>query len=94
MSRYIMMGKYHEDSIKSANPNRTEKAGRLIHELGGEVIDIYALLGNFDLVVIVELENEKIAMKASLGLSALTGISFSTYPAVSISDFDRIIGDA
>jgi len=31
-------------------------------------------------------------MKASLGLSLFTGISFSTLPAVSIDDFDKIMG--
>ena len=31
------------------------------------------------------------AMKASVALSKLTGISFATYPAVTVEDFDKMM---
>ena len=61
--------------------------------LGGEVKEIYALLGEWDLVLIVKLGDMNTAIKASLCLSLLTNISFSTYPALPVDDFDRIIGN-
>ena len=73
--------------------DRTSKAVALIEELGGEIKGMYALLGAYDFVMIVDLPKIETAMKASLGLSLLTGISFSTYPAVTVDDFDRIIGE-
>ena len=92
MTTFFMMGKYSTESIKDMSPVRTEKAVNLITELGGEVKSIYALIGGYDLVLIVELEDLKTSMRASLGLTLLTGINFSTFPAVSVEDFDKIIG--
>ncbi|MCD4781936.1 MAG: GYD domain-containing protein [Candidatus Omnitrophica bacterium] len=93
MQTFFMMGKYSSENIRNASPDRTEKAIGLINELGGEVVSIYALLGGYDLVLIVKLSDLSVAMKVSLGLSVLTQISFSTYPALAVDDFDRIIGN-
>ncbi len=92
MQTFLLMGRYSVDAVKEMSVNRTEKAVELIVELGGKVISMYALLGGYDLVLIVELPNIEAAMKASLGLTLLTGISFSSFPAVSVSEFDKIIG--
>ena len=67
------------------------EAIKLVDEMGGKVVSIYALLGGYDLVLTVELPGNDEAMKLSLGLSLLTGISFSTFPAVSVADFDKIM---
>ena len=93
MSSFFMLGKYTSDSIKEMNPNRTDKAIGLIKELGGKVHSIYALLGEYDLAMIVDLSDNEKAMKASLGLAMLTGITFKTLPAVNVNDFDKIIGE-
>jgi uncharacterized protein with GYD domain len=87
------MGRYSPDAIKNMDVNRTDKAVSLIKSQGGKVHSIYALLGGYDLALIVELANVEIAMKVSLGLSLLTGISFSSFPAVSVDDFDKIMGE-
>lgn len=92
MTTFFMMGKYSADSIREMSPVRTEKAVKLIEELGGEVTSMYALAGGYDLVLIVTLNRLETAMRASLGLTLLTGINFSTFPAVSVEDFDKIIG--
>lgn len=93
MNSFILIGKYSPEAVKEMGADRTQKSTRLINELGGEVKAMFALLGGFDVVMIVDLPSTESAMKASLGLNILTGISFSTFPAVSINDFDRIIGE-
>jgi len=90
MAVYFMFGKYSPESIKGINGKRTEEALSLIKRLGGKVRDVYTLLGPMDLVFIVELPGNLEAMTASLALSRLTGISFSTSPAVNVDDFDKI----
>ena len=92
MQTFFIIGKYSSDSIKDMSVDRTSKATVLIQELGGIVVSMYALLGGYDLCLIVELADTETAMKASLGLSLLTGISFSSFPAVSVDDFDKIMG--
>ena len=71
---------------------RTTKANQLISDNGGSVKSGYALLGETDLVLIVDFPSVGDAMKASVGLSKLLGIGFSTAPAVSMQEFDQLVG--
>ena len=91
MATYIMFGKYSQDSIKIIDAKRTEKAKELIKEYGGEIKSGYALLGKTDLVLIMELPDLERAMKTSVALSKVLGISFTTSPAVSMDDFDKLM---
>jgi uncharacterized protein with GYD domain len=91
MATYIMFGKYSPDSIKLISAKRSEQATDLIKKNGGKVKEGYSLLGKTDLVIIVELPNNEQAMKTSVGLSKMLGISFTTAPAVSIEDFDKLM---
>jgi len=59
----------------------------------GEVKSMYALLGEKDLVFIVTFPDVTQAMKASVALSKLTGISFTTLPAVTVEEFDKMMND-
>lgn len=90
MSTFFMFGKYSSEAIKGIAASRTEKSRTIISELGGSLTSAYALLGNYDLALIVELPDAETAMKASLALNKLTGIAFSTVPAVSVETFDKL----
>ncbi len=91
MSTYVFFGKYTSESMKGVSAKRTEDAAAFLRSIGGEVQNGYALLGNTDLVLIVELPDNERAIKASAGLTKLTGIAFTTAPAVSIKEFDRLM---
>lgn len=92
MSTYLMFGKYSPDSVRAISPERTQGSIDLIKKNGGELKGGYALLGEIDLVLIVDLPDTERAMKVSAALGNLLGISFSTAPAVSIQDFDQFMG--
>ena len=91
MATFIMFGKYSQESIKQISAKRTEKAIELFKKNGGEIKSGYALLGKTDLVLIVELPDLGQAMKTSVALSKMLGISFTTAPAVSMADFDELM---
>ncbi len=91
MATYLMFGKYSIDAVGKISALRTKNATAVIGDLGGKVNAAYALLGEKDLVLIVELPGTEEAMKASLALSKLLGISFATLPAVSVEEFDKLI---
>ena len=93
MATYFMFGKYSAEGMKGVSAERTEKAAVLVKKYGGEVKSIYALLGEYDLVCIVEFPGTEQAMKTSVALAKLTGISFSTAPAVSVEEFDKMMGE-
>ena len=73
---------------------RTEEAVGLIHDLGGDVVSMYATLGEHDLVFVVRFPGVTDAMKASVALGKMSGIGFTTAPAIPIERFDELIGDA
>ena len=92
MATFIMFGKYSQESIKHISAKRTEQSKELIEKNGGELKSGYALLGTTDLVLIVEFPDTAKAMKASVELSKLLGISFTTAPALSAEEFDQLMG--
>jgi len=93
MGTFFMFGKYSSGALKEISAERTDKANNLIKKFDGEVISMYALLGEKDLVFIVNLPGIEQAMKASVALSKLTGISFTTSPAVTVEEFDKMIAE-
>ncbi len=92
MQTFFMFGKYTTEAMEEIHPERTEKSKRIIEELGGKIQSMYALLGEHDIMIIVNLPGIDEAMKASVSLSMLTKISFTTSPAVPVDYFDIIIG--
>ena len=93
MKTFFLLGRYSADAIEDISGERTDKARHLVEKLGGRVNQIYALLGEHDLVFIVEFPNMTDAMKASILLGRLTGISFSTAAAIPVAEFDDMVGE-
>lgn len=91
MATYFMFGKYSAKAMKEMSAERTQKAAALVKQYGGEVKSAYALLGEHDLVLIVDLPDTDQAIKTSVALTKLTGIGFTTAPAVTVEAFDKMI---
>jgi len=90
MATFFMFGSYSAEAIKEISINRTEEAIAKVKQLGGEIRGIYALLGEYDILFCVDLPDTEAAMKASISLNQLTGISFRSCPAVKVEVFDRL----
>ena len=80
------------EGMKGISAGRSTKAMALIKKHGGELKAGYALLGEVDLVLIVEMPDTGQAMKTSAALAKLLGASFNTAPAVSMDEFDKLMG--
>jgi uncharacterized protein with GYD domain len=93
MATYLMFGNYSLDALKEISAKRTEKANALIEKYGGKVVAGYALLGKTDLVLVLEFEDNAQAMKTSVALSRLLGVSFTTAPALGFEAFDALMED-
>ena len=91
MSTFFMLGKYSSEGLKGISAGRTDKALKIIKKFGGEVKSMYALLGEIDLVFILTFPDVEKAMQASVALNKLTGISFTTLPAVTVEEFDKVM---
>ncbi|HUS40389.1 MAG: GYD domain-containing protein [Pirellulales bacterium] len=93
MNTFFLLGRYSEKAIQMVSGQRTQEVREVIEKLGGKTREIYALLGEHDLVIIVEFERMTDAMKASMVLGRQTGISFSTAAAIPVDEFDKMAGD-
>ncbi len=93
MATYFLIGKYSQQALGGISADRTKKAAAAIEKLSGKIKSMHALLGDKDLIFVVELPGIKEAMKASMSLAKLTGIFFNTSEAVSIEEFDKLAKD-
>jgi len=93
MTTFIMFGSYSPESVKEISAERTDLAEKVIKKYNGKVRAGYVLLGEVDIILIVDFPNRKQAMKASVALNKFLGISFATQPAVTLDEFDRLMED-
>ena len=89
MATFFMFGNYTTKSIKDMSIERTQRVVEEIQKLDGQVQAMHAMLGAHDLILCVQLPDVESALKASVKLTQLTDITFSTAPAVSIEHFDN-----
>ncbi|MFH0847511.1 MAG: GYD domain-containing protein [Chloroflexota bacterium] len=92
MAKFLMLGKYSSEALKGINAARTKKGVALIKKCKGKVDTMYALLGPYDLAFVVDFPGVAEVMEASVGLAKLTGIGFTTMPAVTVEEFDKLVG--
>ncbi len=90
MITFLMFGKYSSEAIKGLSGARTVEANNLIKKNGGEVISQYALLGENDLLFIVNFPSVDDVIRSSVALNKLTGISFNSVPAITVEQFDKV----
>jgi uncharacterized protein with GYD domain len=91
MATFFMFGRYSPSALNEICPERTEAADSLVKELGGEIKSMHTMLGVYDVVLILDMPNLEQAMQASVALTRLTGISFTTSPAIQAEKFDELI---
>jgi uncharacterized protein with GYD domain len=91
MTTFFMFGKYSSEAVKEINPERTRKSLKIIKAMGGKVKGMYAILGDYDLALIVECPDIDTIVKISIDLHMLTGIHFSSLPAMPVDYFDALI---
>ena len=91
MAIFFMFGKYTTRAVEKISAERTQQAVEEIKKLGGEVKAMHVLLGEYDVLFCVALPGIDEAIKASVTLSKLTSIAFTTCPAVTVEAFDRLV---
>lgn len=91
MAKYLLLGKYSLEAMKGISAQRTQEAKKIVEDAGGKVEAIYALLGPYDLALLLDLPDDKSAMKVSLELTKMSSITFTTLPAVDVEEFDNLV---
>lgn len=91
MATFFMFGNYTAKSINDMSIDRTKRVVEEIQKLDGQVQAMHAMLGAHDLIFCVQLPDVESALKASVKLTQLTDITFTTAPAVSVEHFDNMV---
>lgn len=91
MATFVMLGHYSTESAKHISSKRSEKAMEFVGQFGGKIVDGYGLLGEYDILVILDAPDIGKAMQISVGLTKLLDISFETSPAVGMDEFDKLM---
>jgi uncharacterized protein with GYD domain len=94
MTTFFFFGSYTKDALEGIDARRTKQAEELIAGYGGKLQSVYALLGQYDIVMIAQLPGTPEALQVSIGLARKTGIAFTSAPAMPVADFDRILSSA
>ncbi len=93
MATFFMFGRYSAQAAEKVSVDRTREAHKLVEQFGGHIKGVYALMGEYDLVIIAELPRMAEAMKASMLLKRSMDISFFTVAAMPIEEFDEMVGE-
>ncbi len=91
MAKYLMLGKYSVEAIQGITAERTKNVVGAIEKAGGKINSMYALLGAHDLAFVADFPGMPEAMKASVAITKMTGIAFTTSPAMTIEEFDKAV---
>ncbi len=93
MSRYIIISNLTDEGAKTLkkNPGRVKEVNTELKNMGVEVIDQYAVLGNFDFISIVEADDETKITKAIVEIASRGSIKTVTYKVMEIDDFIKAL---
>lgn len=94
MPIFMMFGTYTPEALRGISPERTQQVTRLVERNGGQVRSMYAVMGEHDLVFILDFPDAEKAMMAAVAIERLTGIMVRTSPVVEVEKFDRLVGKA
>jgi len=89
MSRYIIISNLTDEGAMTLkkNPGRIKEVNAELKKMGVNVIDQYAVLGNFDFISIVEAQDDNMIMKAVVEIASRGSIKTETYKIIPISEF-------
>jgi uncharacterized protein with GYD domain len=94
MPLYITMWKYTKDGLVDIKhtPERFTVVNEIVQSHGGKVLNAYGLIGDYDVMTIVELPDEKALMAANLKICSKGRVIPTTMTAVPMDEFLALAG--
>jgi len=93
MPVYISLMKLTDEGIKAIKdaPKRIEEGVKALEALGGKLIEIYSVFGEYDYVAIAEAPSDEVAMGFLLGLGSQGFVRTTTLKAFPREEFVKIV---
>ena len=94
MVTYVVLAKFTEQGIRNAkdSPKRADAFKEMAKTFGVTVKDIVWTQGRYDIVTIVEAQDESATMSLNLSLGALGNVRTETLRAFSAAEMTKIVG--
>ena len=93
MATYIVLLRFTMKGIKTIKeaPKRVEAAKQICRSQGAEVKALYFVMGQYDLVVILEAPDDQTVAEFGLALGALGNVQTETLRAFTEDEYSKII---
>ncbi len=93
MMTYLMLLNWTDQGIKNVadSPKRLDGVKKLARDMGGEVKAFYLTMGQYDLVVVVEMPTDDKMAGFGLKIGSLGSVRSTTLKTFSEDDYRRVI---
>lgn len=93
MPIYISLMKFTDQGIKNIKdaPGRAEQAVKDLEAMGGRLVGLYSVMGEYDYVTITECPSDEVASIALLALGAQGNIRTTTFKAFTKEEFAEMV---
>jgi uncharacterized protein with GYD domain len=93
MATYVVLMKMTEQGVKDVKnaPQRIEEGIKGWEAMGGKILGFYAVMGEYDYVVISEGPSDEVGMAYMLTLGSLGNVRTTTLKAFTVEEFAEII---
>jgi len=93
MPTYIGLYKFTDQGIKAIKgaPERVEAAIKGAEKMGGKVIGVYVVMGEYDYVTIAEFPSDEVATAFALALGSIGNVRTTSLRAYTKEEFAAIV---
>jgi uncharacterized protein with GYD domain len=93
MPTYIVLYKLTDQGIRNIKeaPQRMEEGIKAMEAVGGKVIGLYSVIGEYDYVGIGELPNDETAVTLALAMGSQGNVRTTTLKAFTKEEFAEIV---
>ncbi len=94
MPLYVTLGKYTQEGIKGISPEQLQQIVSKVEANGGKRVAAYALMGEWDVLALVEYPDEQSAMRALAAIGKLDITTTRTMTALPLEEFVNLAQNA
>lgn len=94
MAKYVTLYSFTDQGMRAVkeSPDRVRAATKVAEDVGMKVLGVYYTQGPYDLVVVSEGDDEKVATAFALGTASQGNVRSVTMRAWDPGEFEEIVG--
>ncbi|MHB8173802.1 MAG: GYD domain-containing protein [Nitrospirota bacterium] len=96
MPVYVTLYKFTEQGVRNLkdHPRRVERIREEFKKAGAQIKEFYAIMGQFDTMIIAEAPNEEVITKLNLMIDATGNVKSQTMRAFSENEWKKMVQEA